>query len=224
MYGKHSWLVLSAPLLNVGYEGGLLTDAVSKNPYSVLLLDEIEKAHPDIYNTLLQVMDHGTLTDSNGRSSDFRQVVLIMTTNAGTREGLKQTIGIQQGAGASHKRMDAVKDLFSPEFMNRLDSVVLFAELAEAELLSVVRKFVKELADQLSKKNVHLIVDDEALAWLQRKGFDPNYARPLARTIDEFLKPLVDEFVSRRGALWEWTVLEKNALQFNFQASLELEV
>lgn len=197
---KHSVArLVGAPPGYVGYEeGGLLTDAINKSPYAVLLLDEIEKAHPDIYNILLQVMDNGTLTDSNGRTADFRQVILIMTTNAGTREGLKRTIGITSESPAqSQKRLDAVKEIFTPEFINRLDSIVLFEELSEEVLLNVVRKFVGELTSQLLKKKIQLVVEEEALKWLQKKGYDPNYgARPLARTIDEYLKkPLVDEIL-----------------------------
>jgi ATP-dependent Clp protease ATP-binding subunit ClpA len=187
--------LVGAPPGYVGYEeGGLLTEAVTKNPYSVLLLDEIEKAHPDIYNILLQVMDNGTLTDSHGKTADFRNCIIILTTNAGAADAARGAVGINQGthAGAS---MDAIKRAFTPEFINRLDAIVHFTQLPEDVIRQVVRKFVAEFAKQLEKKKISLELTDAAESWLLKKGYDPLYgARPLARTIDEHIKKqLVDE-------------------------------
>jgi ATP-dependent Clp protease ATP-binding subunit ClpA len=187
--------LVGAPPGYVGYEeGGLLTEAVTKNPYSVLLLDEIEKAHPDIYNILLQVMDNGTLTDSHGKVADFRNCVLILTTNAGAADAQKGAVGINQGLH-SDVSMDAIKRAFTPEFINRLDAIVHFQRLPEEIVLQVVRKFVREFAKQLEKKKIVLTTTEAADKWLLKKGFDPLYgARPLARTIDEHIKkPMVDE-------------------------------
>lgn len=192
--------LVGAPPGYVGYEeGGLLTEAVTKNPYAVLLLDEIEKAHPDIYNVLLQVMDNGTLTDSHGKTADFRNVVLILTTNAGAADAAKGSVGIHPG-GTNDKSMEAIKRSFTPEFLNRLDAVVHFDKLPEDTMLSVVKKFVHELEKQLSKKKIEITASEDALKWLLKKGFDPQYgARPLARTIDEHVKkPLVDEILFGR--------------------------
>lgn len=189
--------LVGAPPGYVGYEeGGLLTETVTKNPYAVLLLDEIEKAHPDIYNILLQVMDNGTLTDSHGKTADFRNVILVMTTNAGAADAARRGLGIIRDTSAG-KSMDAIKRTFTPEFINRLDSIVHFQSLPEDVILSVVGKFVGELAAQLAKKKIQLDVTDEAKKWIQEKGFDPIYgARPLARTIDEHIKkPLADEIL-----------------------------
>ena len=192
--------LVGAPPGYVGYEeGGLLTEAVTKNPYAVLLLDEVEKAHPDIYNVLLQVMDNGTLTDSHGKTADFRNVILILTTNAGAADAAKGSVGIHPG-GSSDKSMEAIKRTFTPEFLNRLDAIVHFDKLPEDTMLSVVKKFVHELEKQLGKKKIEIAASDEALKWLLKKGFDPQYgARPLARTIDEHVKkPLVDEILFGR--------------------------
>jgi ATP-dependent Clp protease ATP-binding subunit ClpA len=189
--------LIGAPPGYVGYEeGGLLTEAVTKNPYAVLLLDEIEKAHPDVYNILLQVMDNGSLTDTHGKTADFRNVILILTTNAGAADAQKGSVGIHPGTSAD-KSMEAIKRTFTPEFINRLDSIVHFQRLPEEVVLQVVRKFVSELSEQLAKKKIKLEVSEDAAKWLLRKGFDPLYgARPLARTIDEHLKkPLVDEIL-----------------------------
>ena len=189
--------LVGAPPGYVGYEeGGLLTEAVTKNPYAVLLLDEIEKAHPDIYGILLQVMDNGTLTDSHGKTADFRNVVLILTTNAGAADAAKGSMGIHEGTHSSIS-MEAIKRTFTPEFLNRLDAVVHFDKLPEDVMLEVVRKFVGDLEKQLSKKKIEITASEDALKWLLKKGFDPQYgARPLARTIDEHLKkPLVDEIL-----------------------------
>jgi ATP-dependent Clp protease ATP-binding subunit ClpA len=189
--------LVGAPPGYVGFEeGGLLTEAVTKNPYSVLLLDEIEKAHPDIYNILLQVMDHGTLTDSHGKTADFRNVILVMTTNAGAADAAKRGLGIIPDTSAG-KSMDAVKRTFTPEFINRLDAIIHFEQLPEAVVLQVVGKFLEELGAQLAKKKIDLKVTETAKKWILAKGFDPVYgARPLARTIDEHIKkPLADEIL-----------------------------
>lgn len=192
--------LVGAPPGYVGFEeGGLLTEAVAKNPYAVLLLDEIEKAHPDIYNILLQVMDNGTLTDSHGKVADFRNVVLILTTNAGAADAQKGALGINPGR-VSDVSMDAIKRSFTPEFINRLDAIVHFQPLPEEIVLQVVRKFVGELEKQLEKKKITLTTTEKAEKWLLKKGFDPLYgARPLARTIDEHIKkPLADEILFGR--------------------------
>ncbi len=192
--------LIGAPPGYVGYEeGGLLTEAVTKNPYAVLLLDEIEKAHPDVYNILLQVMDNGSLTDTHGKTADFRNVILVMTTNAGAADAAKGGMGIIPGSRAGVS-MDAIKRTFTPEFLNRLDSIVHFDSLPEDVVLNVVGKFIGELSDQLSKKKIKLTVTDDARRWILGKGFDPVYgARPLARTIDEHVKkPLADEILFGR--------------------------
>jgi ATP-dependent Clp protease ATP-binding subunit ClpA len=189
--------LVGAPPGYVGYEeGGLLTEAVTKNPYAVLLLDEIEKAHPDIYNILLQVMDNGTLTDSHGKTADFRNIILILTTNAGAADAQRGAMGINPGK-TSDISMDAIKRAFTPEFINRLDAIVHFQALPEDVILQVVRKFLGELKLQLEKKKITLEATEAAERWLVKKGFDPLYgARPLARTIDEHIKkPLVDEIL-----------------------------
>ncbi|HVK60178.1 MAG TPA: ATP-dependent Clp protease ATP-binding subunit ClpA, partial [Bdellovibrionales bacterium] len=181
--------LVGAPPGYVGYEeGGLLTEAVTKNPYAVLLLDEIEKAHPDIYNILLQVMDNGSLTDSHGKVADFRNVIIILTTNAGAADAAKGSVGINP-TSSSDKSMEAVKRTFTPEFINRLDAIVAFDKLPEDVMLNVVRKFLGELEKQLGKKKIVLEASETALKWLLKKGFDPQYgARPLGRTIDEHIK------------------------------------
>jgi len=195
---KHSVSrLVGSPPGYVGFEeGGLLTEAVTKHPYAVLLLDEIEKAHPDIYNILLQVMDNGTLTDSHGKAADFRNVIVVLTTNAGAADSQKSNVGINPGTNID-KSMEAIKRSFTPEFLNRLDSILHFDKLPEPVIEQVVRKFVKELTKQLAKKKIELDVSDETIEWLAKKGFDPLYgARPLARTIDEHIKkPLVDEIL-----------------------------
>jgi ATP-dependent Clp protease ATP-binding subunit ClpA len=184
----------------VGYEeGGLLTEAVNKHPYSVLLLDELEKAHPDITNALLQVMDAGRMTDSHGRVADFKNVILVMTSNAGALEVARGSIGIVE-ENRSSQSMEAIKKAFSPEFINRLDAVVSFRDLSEDIILKVVGKFVDELKMTLAEKKVDLQVTPDVLKWLMKKGYDKVYgARPLARTVDEHLKkPLVDELLFGR--------------------------
>ncbi|MDX1705458.1 ATP-dependent Clp protease ATP-binding subunit ClpA [Pseudidiomarina sp.] len=189
--------LIGAPPGYVGFDqGGLLTDAVSKHPHSVVLLDEIEKAHSDIYNILLQVMDHGTLTDNSGRKVDFRNVILVMTTNAGVQETLRQSIGFRQQDHAP----DALAEInrtFSPEFRNRLDSIVWFNHLSPEIIEQVVDKFICELQAQLDRKQVSLELDHEATEWLAAKGYDRTMgARPMSRVIQEHLKkPLANEIL-----------------------------
>lgn len=215
--------LVGAPPGYVGYEeGGLLTEAVNKHPYAVLLLDELEKAHPDITNALLQVMDAGRLTDSHGRVADFKNVILVMTSNAGAQEVARGAIGIVE-ENRSLQSMEAIKKAFSPEFINRLDAVVSFKDLPEDIVLKVVAKFVDELKMTLAEKKVDLQVSSEVLKWLMRKGYDKVYgARPLARTVDEHLKKaLVDELLFGRlvdgGRV---TVdVENNVLRFQFSTT-----
>ena len=192
--------LVGAPPGYVGFDqGGLLTEAITKSPYSVLLLDEIEKAHPDVFNMLLQVMDYGKLTDSNGRVADFRHVILIMTSNVGAREIEEKPIGFF-GENTVSKDDRAIKRLFSPEFRNRLDACVRFNKLSEPIMLRVVEKFITELASQLTEKGVKIIVSNEAMAHLARLGFDPTMgARPLGRLIQEQIKkPLAQELLFGR--------------------------
>ncbi len=189
--------LIGAPPGYVGYdEGGLLTEAVNKHPHSVVLLDEIEKAHPDVYNLLLQIMDHGTLTDTNGRKTDFRHTILIMTSNAGADVMDKTAIGFTQQDGTTDV-LTAVNRIFSPEFRNRLDTIIQFKALDHKTVLHVVTKFLMELEVQLEAKHVILEVDDDARAWMARKGYDPKMgARPMARLIQEQIKrPLAEELL-----------------------------
>lgn len=201
--------LIGSPPGYVGFEeGGLLTEAINKSPHSVLLLDEIEKAHPDLLNILLQVMDNGTLTDTNGRTSDFRNVTIIMTSNAGARDTAKGEIGIV-ATESKGMYLEAVKQAFSPEFVNRLDAVVPFAHLTREVLSQVTGKFLMELQNQLLEKNVELTVSESAKAFLMEKGYDKAYgARPMARAIqDHIKKPLIDELLfgslSENGGLVE---------------------
>ncbi|WP_019676585.1 ATP-dependent Clp protease ATP-binding subunit ClpA [Arsukibacterium perlucidum] len=192
--------LIGAPPGYVGFEqGGLLTDAVSKHPYSVVLLDEIEKAHSDVYNILLQVMDHGTLTDNNGRKVDFRNVVLVMTTNAGVQETVRKSIGFKQ-QDHSHDALSEINRTFSPEFRNRLDGIIWFKHLAEDIILQIVDKFVCDLQVQLDKKQVSMELTADARQWLADKGYDQAMgARPMARVIQEHLKkPLANEILFGR--------------------------
>jgi ATP-dependent Clp protease ATP-binding subunit ClpA len=187
--------LIGAPPGYVGFDqGGLLTDAVRKTPHAVLVLDEIEKAHPDIYNVLLQVMDHATLTDNNGRKADFRNIVLVLTTNAGARELQQGAIGF--GTAQASKNLDktAIERTFSPEFRNRLDSWITFQSLSPEIIRKVVDKFVAQLVEQLKQKKVQIELTDEARSWLAEKGYDRlNGARPMARLIQNELKrPLAD--------------------------------
>jgi len=186
--------LIGAPPGYVGFDqGGLLTEAITKNPHCVLLLDEIEKAHPDVFNLLLQVMDHGTLTDNNGRKADFRHVVLIMTTNAGAESLSKRSIGFSE-QDQTTDAMEAIKRLFTPEFRNRLDSIVQFGALPEDVIEQVVHKFIAELQAQLDDRKVSIELDDSAMRWLAKRGYDKAMgARPMARLIQDSIKrPLAD--------------------------------
>lgn len=186
--------LIGAPPGYVGFDqGGLLTDGVNRHPHCVLLLDEIEKAHPDVFNLLLQVMDHGTLTDNNGRKTDFRNVIVILTSNAGAAEMSRRSVGFTT-QDHSTDGMEMIKKTFTPEFRNRLDGVVQFSALPEEVVLNVVDKFLVELQAQLDDKRVHLEVDTKAREWLATEGYDVNMgARPMARLIQEKIKrPLAD--------------------------------
>jgi ATP-dependent Clp protease ATP-binding subunit ClpA len=187
--------LIGAPPGYVGYDqGGLLTEAVTKQPHSVILLDEVEKAHPDVFNLLLQVMDHGTLTDNNGRKADFRNVILIMTTNAGAELMSRASIGFSHQDHTTDG-MEAIKKIFTPEFRNRLDNIVQFGELTVEVIKTVVDKFLVQLQSQLDEKKVFLEVDDEARVWLAENGYDAKMgARPMDRLIQEKIKkPLAEE-------------------------------
>ena len=194
--------LIGAPPGYVGFDqGGLLTEAISKQPHCVLLLDEIEKAHPEIFNILLQVMDHGTLTDNNGRRADFRNVIIIMTTNAGASELSKTKIGFTQSSEVGDE-LGEIKRMFTPEFRNRLDAVVSFAPLSKEVILRVVDKFLMELETQLQEKKVEIQFSDELRKYLAEKGFDPLMgARPMSRLIqDTIRKALADELLFGRLA------------------------
>jgi len=188
--------LIGAPPGYVGFDqGGLLTDAVTKHPHAVVLLDEVEKAHPEVFNLLLQVMDHGTLTDNNGRKADFRNVILVMTTNAGAETISRRTIGFTT-QDHSTDGMEAINKMFSPEFRNRLDSIVQFQPLGEDVILTVVDKFLTELQGQLDEKRVTIDVDEDARLWLVEKGYDIHMgARPMARIIQEHIKKPLAEMV-----------------------------
>jgi ATP-dependent Clp protease ATP-binding subunit ClpA len=217
--------LIGAPPGYVGFDqGGLLTDAIHKTPHAILLLDEIEKAHQDLFNILLQVMDHGSLTDNNGRKSDFRHVILIMTSNVGARDLSKR----MPGFGAAERFGDtdeAFRRMFSPEFRNRLDAKIDFAPLDPATMDQIVDKFVAELGVQLLDRKVTISVTPAARAYLARKGYDPmNGARPLGRVIqDEVKRPLTDELLF--GRLAEGGQVEVDAaddvLKFNFPGKVE---
>ena len=189
--------LIGAPPGYVGFDqGGLMTEAVTKHPHCVVLLDEIEKAHPDVFNLLLQVMDHGTLTDNNGRAADFRNVILVMTTNAGAEESARRSMGF---AEQDHQTdaLEVIRKMFTPEFRNRLDAIVAFAPLGPAEVTRVVDKFLLQLEEQLSAKGVHVDIDEDARAWIGTRGYDVRMgARPMARVIQESLKrPLAEELL-----------------------------
>jgi ATP-dependent Clp protease ATP-binding subunit ClpA len=204
--------LIGAPPGYVGFEqGGLLVDAVRQHPYAVVLLDEIEKAHPDIYNILLQVMDHATLTDNNGRKADFRQVVLIMTSNAGSRELSAGSIGFAESRSSAHavdarqkaaqgRSKAAIEKVFSPEFRNRLDAIVSFGPLSPSVMETIVEKFILQLEAQLAERRIAFSLEPEARAWLAVKGYDPVFgARPLARVIQTDVRdPLTDEILFGR--------------------------
>jgi len=218
---KHSVArLIGAPPGYVGFdEGGQLTEAVKRQPHSLVLLDEIEKAHPDIFNTLLQVMDAGRLTDSQGRTTDFKQIILIMTSNAGAIDVAKGQIGIAKHANEAEQiSNEALKRHFSPEFLNRIDAIVAFKRLGKTELLMVIQKYVDDLKMKLQKQNIFLETSSEVLQFLLDKGYQPEFgARPLARTIDDYLKrPLVDDILF--GKLTQGgrvkVKLEKDVLNF----------
>ena len=213
--------LIGAPPGYVGFDqGGLLTDAVTKNPHSVVLLDEIEKAHPDVYNLLLQVMDHGTLTDNNGRKADFRNVILIMTTNAGAEAMSRASIGFSMQDHQSDG-MEAIKKMFAPEFRNRLDDIVQFGELSIEVINTVVDKFLVQLQSQLDEKKVFLEVDEKARLWLAQNGYDPKMgARPMERVIQEKVKkPLAEEVLfgnlSKSGGTVKVTVDDNDQLEIS---------
>lgn len=212
--------LIGAPPGYVGFDqGGLLTEAVNKNPHCVLLLDEVEKAHPEVFNLLLQVMDHGTLTDNNGRKADFRNVILIMTTNAGAEMMSRSSIGFSQQDHSSDGK-EELKKMFSPEFRNRLDAIVQFSSLSPEVILTVVDKMLEELQVQLDEKQVYLDVDDQARAWLAKQGYDEKMgARPMARLIQEKIKaPMADKILF--GELSEGGTVkisvDGDALKFEF--------
>jgi ATP-dependent Clp protease ATP-binding subunit ClpA len=189
--------LIGAPPGYVGFDqGGLLTDAVNRNPYAVLLLDEIEKAHPDLFNILLQVMDHAALTDNNGKKADFRNIILIMTTNAGAREMSGSPLGFGAPSNAG-KGKEAVEKMFSPEFRNRLDAMISFNSLSRENIERVVDKFIIELDHQLNDRKVFLSLTAAARRWFADRGYDPAFgARPMARLIqNEIKRVLADEIL-----------------------------
>ncbi|CAK0749744.1 ATP-dependent Clp protease ATP-binding subunit ClpA [Gammaproteobacteria bacterium] len=210
--------LIGAPPGYVGFDqGGLLTDAVIKHPHAVLLLDEIEKAHPDVFNLLLQVMDHGTLTDNNGRKTDFRNVILVMTTNAGADQMNRPSIGFTHQDHASDGQ-EVIKRTFTPEFRNRLDATIQFKSLDPVTIAHVVGKFIMELEGQLQDKGVTIEVDESARHWLAEKGYDPAMgARPMARLIHEQIKkPLAEELLFGRLAGGGQVRIEEDAGQLRF--------
>jgi ATP-dependent Clp protease ATP-binding subunit ClpA len=189
--------LIGAPPGYVGFDqGGLLTDAIDQHPHSVLLLDEIEKAHPDLYNILLQVMDYGKLTDHNGKNVDFRNVILIMTTNAGASDLAKPAIGFGSGIREGDDQ-EAINRMFTPEVRNRLDAIISFAALNPETIGRVVDKFILQLEEQLADRNVTIELNSDARGWLAVKGYDPLFgARPLGRVIQEHIKkPLAEELL-----------------------------
>ena len=217
--------LIGAPPGYVGFDqGGLLTDAVIKHPHAVLLLDEIEKAHPDVFNILLQVMDNGTLTDNNGRKADFRNVVLVMTTNAGVRETERKSIGLIHQDNSTDA-MEEIKKIFTPEFRNRLDNIIWFDHLSTEVIHQVVDKFIVELQVQLDQKGVSLEVSQEARNWLAEKGYDRAMgARPMARVIqDNLKKPLANELLFGSlvdgGQVTVGLAQAKNDLTYDFQSA-----
>jgi ATP-dependent Clp protease ATP-binding subunit ClpA len=188
--------LIGAPPGYIGFDqGGLLTDSIRKHPYSVLLFDEIEKAHPDMFNILLQVLDHATLTDNNGKKADFRNVIIMMTSNAGAREMSSQTIGFgDKKYDTEDKGKKAVEKFFSPEFRNRLDGIIHFNALNEEIMEKVVDKFMKELKEQLAIKKISIALSSDARTWLARNGHDPRYgARPLTRLIQTEIKDMLSD-------------------------------
>jgi ATP-dependent Clp protease ATP-binding subunit ClpA len=191
--------LIGAPPGYIGFDqGGQLTEAITKHPYSVLLMDEIEKAHPDIFNILLQVMDHATLTDNTGRKADFRNAVLIVTSNAGSREMSAKSMGFGDAVGGkAGQSKAALERIFSPEFRNRLDAIVTFGSLTPAVMETIVEKFILQLEAQLSERHVAIALTPAARTWLGVKGYDPVFgARPLGRVIQKEVRdPLTDEIL-----------------------------
>ncbi|PPR09512.1 MAG: ATP-dependent Clp protease ATP-binding subunit ClpA [Alphaproteobacteria bacterium MarineAlpha11_Bin1] len=217
--------LIGAPPGYVGFDqGGLLTDAVDQNPHSVLLLDEIEKAHPDVFNILLQIMDHGRLTDHNGKSVDFRNVILIMTTNAGAADMARPAIGFERSARIGEDE-EAIKRMFTPEFRNRLDAIIPFSSLPRDVVMLVVDKFIMQLEAQLEDRNVTFELNAAARYWLGRKGYDEAYgARPLSRVIQEHIKkPLADEILfgklAKGGVVQVDVKKEEDRLTFVIQSA-----
>ena len=213
--------LIGAPPGYVGFDqGGLLTEAITKNPHVILLLDEIEKAHPDVFNLLLQVMDHGTLTDNNGRKADFRNVMLIMTTNAGAQEMDRPSIGFTRQDHTSDG-MEVIRRLFTPEFRNRLDAIVQFNALDSTVITQVVDKFIFELEAQLQEQQVTIEVDESARLWLARHGYEPKMgARPMARIIQQHIKkPLAEELLFGKLAHGGHLIIreEGDKLEFEFE-------
>ena len=214
--------LIGAPPGYVGFDqGGLLTEQVIKHPHCVVLLDEIEKAHPDVFNLLLQVMDHGTLTDNNGRKADFRNVILVMTTNAGAEESSRRSMGFAEQSHLTDA-LEVIRKMFTPEFRNRLDAIVPFAALGKTEIARVVDKFLLQLEEQLAAKGVVLDIEDEARVWLGERGYDVKMgARPMARVIQDNLKrPLAEELLFGKlahGGRVHVTV-EDDKLEFELEA------
>lgn len=212
--------LIGAPPGYVGYDqGGLLTEAVNKHPHSVVLLDEIEKAHSDVYNLLLQIMDHGTLTDTNGRQADFRHVILVMTSNAGATEMSRNSMGFSQ-QNNSNDGLEVLKKQFSPEFRNRLDAIINFSELNQKTIGLIVDKFIMELEEQLSAKGVTLTVEKSAREWLMEHGYEKTMgARPMARLIQENVKkPLAEELLFGKLANGGHVVLALKDGKLNFDS------
>jgi ATP-dependent Clp protease ATP-binding subunit ClpA len=217
--------LIGAPPGYVGYDqGGLLTEAINKHPHAVLLLDEIEKAHPEVFNLLLQVMDHGTLTDNNGRKADFRNVIIVMTTNLGADQLARRSIGFSEQDNSSDG-LEVINRHFTPEFRNRLDAVIQFKSLSGEVINSVVDKFLMELETQLEEKGVILEIDAAARGWLAEHGFEPTMgARPMARVIREQIKrPLAEEllFGALEGGGHVLISVEKGKLSFDFESARE---
>ena len=215
--------LIGAPPGYVGFDqGGLLTEAIAKHPHCVLLLDEVEKAHPDVFNLLLQVMDHGTLTDNNGRKADFRHVIIVMTTNAGAQEMNRPSIGFTHSDNASDG-MEAVKRLFSPEFRNRLDAIIQFGPLDPVTIERVVDKLIVEVETQLEQRGVTVTLDDAARRWIAAKGYDPKMgARPMARVIQDHIKrPLAEELLF--GKLADGGSVRVSVTEDESQLKLEIQ-
>jgi ATP-dependent Clp protease ATP-binding subunit ClpA len=215
--------LIGAPPGYVGFDqGGMLTDAVDQNPHAVLLLDEIEKAHPDVFNVLLQIMDYGKLTDHNGKSVDFRNVILIMTTNAGAADLAKAAIGFARNKRSGEDE-DAINRLFTPEFRNRLDSIIGFANLIPTVVGRVVDKFIMQLEEQLADRHVTISLTEAAHDWLAKNGYDQNFgARPLGRLIQEKIKqPLSEELLFGKLEKGGSVIIDEkdDALTFVFEAS-----